>query len=292
MALWYYDPSKPLCYVGLVAFAIVTAYHVFMICKFKSLYFLPFIIGGASQVGGYGARIASADNKEALGAYIGQSLLLLLPPIFYAASIYMVLKKVIVHERAEQYSIMGVKNMTKIFVTFDCISLFVQASGGGLQATSGDISKYGQWIVVAGLIVQVFAFGYYMLVAVRFQTHIRKASERGIYHGRTMNLGGGLFNFIRLAHVERILAALHISSALIMVRSIYRLAEYIEGREGWLATHEWTFYIFDTLTMFLVMVVLAAIYPPQELEKSASQDGAATMMQTRSSSPLQKNEMA
>jgi hypothetical protein len=291
MALWYYAPSNVLSYIGLVAFAIATIYFIYLTVKHKSYYFIPFVIGGVSEAAGYGARISSAGDPEALGPYIAQSLLLLLPPIFFAATIYMVLKKLILAEHAENYSMMKVRYLTKIFVTFDVISLWVQGSGGGMQAIAGDISKYGQWVVVVGLIIQLFAFGYYMIIAVRFQSRIRKASHDGTYTGRSHDIGAPLFDIKRLARAERILAALHITSVLIMIRSIYRLVEYIEGREGWLATHEAPFYVFDTLTMFLVMVMFAIVYPPTVLQKLESADVMLLQTPSSSHSPLPKESV-
>lgn len=54
---------------------------------------------------------------------------------------------------------------------------------------------------------------------------------------------------------------LYAVSALIMVRSIFRVAEYVMGSEGYLLQHEWTLYIFDALLMALVTVIFFLRYP-------------------------------
>jgi hypothetical protein len=46
-----------------------------------------------------------------------------------------------------------------------------------------------------------------------------------------------------------------------MVRSIFRVAEYAMGGEGYLLQNEWPLYIFDSLLMFAVMVVYYLWYP-------------------------------
>lgn len=51
------------------------------------------------------------------------------------------------------------------------------------------------------------------------------------------------------------------TSALIMVRSIFRVVEYVMGRDGYPLQHEWTLYVFDALLMVLAMVVFAWWYP-------------------------------
>lgn len=54
---------------------------------------------------------------------------------------------------------------------------------------------------------------------------------------------------------------LYIASTLIMVRSIFRVVEYLQGFNGYLLHHEAYLYIFDGLLMFLVMVLLNVVHP-------------------------------
>jgi hypothetical protein len=54
---------------------------------------------------------------------------------------------------------------------------------------------------------------------------------------------------------------LYAVSALIMVRSVFRVAEYILGQGGYPLKHEWTLYIFDTVLMFIVAVIFYIRYP-------------------------------
>ena len=61
--------------------------------------------------------------------YIIQSLLLLLGPSFFAASIYMILGRIIRLTGGERYSLIGPKWLTKIFVVGDILSFFVQSGG-------------------------------------------------------------------------------------------------------------------------------------------------------------------
>lgn len=52
-------------------------------------------------------------------------------------------------------------------------------------------------------------------------------------------------------------------SLLIMVRSIFRAVEYLQGFNGYLLSHEGYLYGLDALLMFLVMVVLNVIHPSE-----------------------------
>ena len=54
---------------------------------------------------------------------------------------------------------------------------------------------------------------------------------------------------------------LYAVSALIMVRSIFRIIEYVLGNEGYPMQHEWTLYVFDSVPMAVVMVIYFTWYP-------------------------------
>jgi hypothetical protein len=68
-------------------------------------------------------------NKEALGPYIMQSLLLLVAPALFAASIYMVLGRLIRFVHGEKYSLVRITWLTKVFVVGDILSFGLQATG-------------------------------------------------------------------------------------------------------------------------------------------------------------------
>lgn len=59
------------------------------------------------------------------------------------------------------------------------------------------------------------------------------------------------------------MSVLYIASIFIMVRSIFRVVEYLQGFDGYLLHHEAYLYIFDALLMFLVMVLLNVVHPSE-----------------------------
>jgi hypothetical protein len=56
---------------------------------------------------------------------------------------------------------------------------------------------------------------------------------------------------------------LFISSLLIMIRSVFRVVEYVQGTGGYLLSHEIYGYIFDALLMFFVVGVVNIAHPTQ-----------------------------
>ena len=55
--------------------------------------------------------------------------------------------------------------------------------------------------------------------------------------------------------------ALYVASLFIMVRSMFRVVEYIQGRGGYLMSKEVWLYIFDGVLMFCVTVLFNVVHP-------------------------------
>ena len=111
---------------------------------------------GAVEVVGYVGRILSDNDLWALGPYIMQSLLLLIAPALFAASIYIILGRIILLTDGEKHSLIRQKRLTKIFVTGDVISFLTQCCGGGIQA-AGSLSLLhtGEKVIIVGLFLQL-----------------------------------------------------------------------------------------------------------------------------------------
>lgn len=93
----------------------------------------------------------------------------------------------------------------------------------------------------------VATFGMFILVAVTYDIRIRRhPTPRSL--STSLNWKGDL-------------SALYVSSALIFIRSVYRLLEYAQGNNGWLMTREWTLYVFDATLMLIVMVMFNWWHP-------------------------------
>jgi hypothetical protein len=99
--------------------------------------------------------------------------------------------------------------ITGIFVTMDCVSIVAQSIGAAMlfnDSLSLDELKKARLILEAGLFVQVLGFSIFLFVAVWFDVKT------------TRHLGE------RITHLRWFMNAFYISGALIMIRSIYRLA--------------------------------------------------------------------
>ena len=109
--------------------------------------------------------------------------------------------------------------------------------------------RNGQHIVIGGLVVQILFFGFFIIVALVFNLRINKApTARAASH-----------NIPWKKHLH----ALYYASALIMLRSIFRVVEYVQGNAGYIMSHEAFLYIFDSVLMLCVMVLLNIVHPSE-----------------------------
>lgn len=107
----------------------------------------------------------------------------------------------------------------------------------------------GSNIVVAGLVLQLVFFSFFIIVAITF--HIRINAQPT-----------ALSSSKELAWLKH-LVTLYIASALIMVRSTFRVVEYVQGNDGFLLGHEYFLYIFDAALMLGVMTIFNVVQPSE-----------------------------
>ncbi|RGP78256.1 hypothetical protein FLONG3_3571 [Fusarium longipes] len=245
--LYRYTPSLPAAIVSVVVFAILTAAHIWRLYRVKAYYFTAFTIGGLFQTIGYIGRIWSHFDKESIGGFVIQAILILVAPALYAASIYMILGRLIRTVGATHLSLIPVQWVTRIFVTGDVIAFGLQAGGGGIQSAGTlDMYETGEKIIIAGLFVQIVVFGFFVVTSFLFHYRLAKSPT-------TESLQGDV-------PWKRYLYVLYASSFLILVRSIFRVVEYLQGNKGYLISHEVFLYVFDAILMALVMLILSIWY--------------------------------
>lgn len=201
----------------------------------------------AVQTIGYAGRIWSHYDKYSLGGFIIQAILILVAPALYAASIYMILGRLVRTVKGEHLSLIPVQWVTRLFVTGDVIAFSLQAGGGGIQA-AGSLEMYeiGEKIIIAGLFVQIFIFGFFVVTSVLFHIRLVKSPTAIVTVGEIP--------------WRRYLNVLYITSAIILVRSIFRVVEYLQGNAGYLISHEIFLYVFDALLMALTMAIFVVWY--------------------------------
>lgn len=180
-----------------------------------------------------------------MGPYIVANMFILLGPTLFAVSIYMTLGRLIRRVEGDHLSPIRVSRLTKTFVWGDVLSFIVQGNSSSLSVLG--YATWGKVCVIAGLAIQLISFSLFWVTAIVFARRLRRAPtpeclKPGIPWQQSLNM-------------------LYAVSALILVRSVFRIIEYVMDNDGYPLKHEWTMYVFDSVPMVAVMVIFFMWYP-------------------------------
>jgi hypothetical protein len=120
--------------------------------------------------------------------------------------------------------------------------------GGGIQAAGTlELLHIGEKIIVVGLFIQIFFFGIFLISAV-------------LFHYRINLVPTALSSSTDIPWRQH-MRNLYLTSGIILVRSVFRVVEYLVGNSGWILSHEYMLYIFDAILMLSVVVVFLWRHP-------------------------------
>ena len=211
--------------------------------------------------------------------------MIVIAPVFFAASIYLALGRII-KIMGRRVSPLGPRAVISIFLTFDVITIIMQVAGAGwigaAENNGGDIST-PENILKAGLAFQTFSFTVYGLVLAVVTWNVMRLTRKGSASGKGQEFADYCRNLLWL---------LGVVSILVQIRTVFRLAESIQGFFETLSTHEIYFGLLESFPIMLAMLGLLplawytrvvlnrhnsipASRPGADLELSRGPDGAA-----------------
>jgi hypothetical protein len=115
---------------------------------------------------------------------------------------------------------------------------------------------------MGGLGIQIIVFGFFVYVA-------------AIFHRRMLRHPTDRVQNDPWLPWQKHLCVLYGTSAIILVRSVFRLIEYAQGNGGYLLRTEAWLYVFDAALMMLVMLWFAVVHPSEIYALLKGQKGKA-----------------
>ncbi|CCH60512.1 hypothetical protein TBLA_0C07210 [Henningerozyma blattae CBS 6284] len=207
--------------------------------------YIALIFGGILEIGGYIARCISVKNPDRLGPYCASVVLILIAPTLIAASIYQLFGRMLYFLDCSGMTIVPTRYHTVVFVMGDVISFWMQAAGGGMMASSS-LTKIGEGIASAGLFIQIISFGIFIITEIKFTRSATIKSQ----------LAQELIPYWKIFNLN-----LLVCSLLIFIRSIVKVAEFLDGWTGFIQNHEVFLFVFDAMPMFFVLLMFAVTIP-------------------------------
>ncbi|SCO39969.1 related to RTM1 protein [Fusarium fujikuroi] len=254
-SFYRFEPSTAAAVIFVILFSVTTFVHVFQMFRTKTWYMVAFCLGGISEIAGYvGRAINSTEDPGCwtLGPYVVQSVLLLIAPALMAASIYMILSRVILLTHGEEHAIIKRRWLTKIFVVGDIVSIQLQSAGGSMMSGANEtnnLMKIGEYVIIGGLFFQLIIFGIFIVVVSVFHRRMNRSPTNK-----------SLEPSIRWRHY---LTTLYVTSGFIWVRSLFRVIEYLDGNDGYLMRTEAFLFVFDATLIWIVTVWMNWYHPSE-----------------------------
>jgi RTA1 like protein len=115
------------------------------------------------------------------------------------------------------------------------------------QAKNNSDFQRGEYAIIGGLAIQVISFGFFIIVSAVFHYRISRSPTAQSAEASVP--------------WKKFLWILYVASAFIMIRSTFRIIQYIVGYDGVLQQHEVYVYIFDASIMFLTTFLFNVYHP-------------------------------
>lgn len=163
----------------------------------------------------------------------------------------MVLGRLILLLRAEGYSPIRPSLLTKVFVGGDLVCFLVQIIGSGQLSSNFNLAKT---IILVGLVAQLLFFGLFVVVATVVHRRLARRPTPTALRLDELNAKMGWRGVTRV---------IYLASALIFVRSVFRVVEFAGGHDSPVMKSEAFLYLCDSTLMFSVLAILIYYHPAE-----------------------------
>ncbi|KAE8357495.1 parasitic phase-specific protein PSP-1 [Aspergillus caelatus] len=242
-----YQPSTAATAVAIAIFGLSLILNIGQGVYHQTWAFMACLVSGCIlEIAGYIGRIIINGNPFDFNGFLMQIICITVAPIFFCAAIYVLLVRIIllIDERLSRIS---PRYLSWIFISFDVISLVLQAVGGALSCVgeNKDDIQVGTDISLAGLIFQVVTLTLFVALFVDYLSACRQYSNHKALT-RQMNF---------------FLSFLFLSILLILLRCVYRVVELHGGYFSHFFRDEPLFIALETAIMCAAAVCLNVGHP-------------------------------
>lgn len=284
--------SRPANIIYLSLFALLFLYYTFMNVRSRYWWFnVTFWCGYALEFSGFLGRILSFTDWTNLNYFLLQFVSLTIAPAFIMAGVYFTFAQLVV-VYGRHYSVLKPMWYTYLFISFDVISLVIQAIGGGMASQAQAQQKNGKAgtnVMIAGIAFQVVSMTVFLSLWFEFLNRVFFHDVKRIDSSNSLNKRsiGNFFKFLfngknadsykrntlepyynpkfNSIRVRKLLnfypLAITIASIAIYIRCIYRVVELAQGWTGYLITHEVFLMTLDALMISIAGLIFVPFHP-------------------------------
>lgn len=136
------------------------------------------------------------------------------------------------------------KRVKWIFLVVDVSAFVLQLFGGGFMAmNNANLLNVGRYIIIVGLAISLLCFLFFLFLCIYIHTKVEQAvtGSRPKWH--------------------LVFLAIYTNMLMLIIRSVYRLAEFAPGYHSAIALNEALFYGLDGLPILLLYLTWVPLHP-------------------------------
>ncbi|UKZ77026.1 hypothetical protein TrVFT333_004742 [Trichoderma virens FT-333] len=254
-----------------ILFGVFTLIHLAEAIIFKKGYAWVLIMAGSWETIAFIFHSIGAHDQQNVTFATVWLILFLLAPLWINAFVYMTFARMVhVYIPDRKVWIVKASQISKLFVLADILSFIVQAAGGVLVSpgVSPSTQEIGMHIYEGGIGLQELFILCFIGLMIAFHLRINKLNKELPLLPEEVNLNPANGEHRRETEKPRgaltLLIALYAVLAFITMRIIFRLVEFLGGRDpdsNPIPYHEYYFYSLDAFPMLAALLILAVIHP-------------------------------
>ncbi|KAF9350658.1 hypothetical protein BGX26_011208 [Mortierella sp. AD094] len=265
-----------------VVYAILGSLFSYYIMRYKNKWALCLPIGAFASCIGFFFRLALDPHNLKVPFFVVQNILIIATPSAFLAFNYMLYGRLITaidpqfgtdeslsRMEKSRYSFIPPRIVGRIFIGSDITTFLVQVAAGSIIGNSGEknpsLANIGDKLFLVGVCAQ--GVSYCLFTALLSVALMRLIAERR-KTGRDQARKG----WMGLDHsTAMITSGLYFSSLFIIVRSVYRIVEFVQGHDGYLISKEVFMFVLDAVPLILAIGTWAIVWPTVLLDRIAAQ---------------------
>ncbi|TGZ78915.1 hypothetical protein EX30DRAFT_124370 [Ascodesmis nigricans] len=239
--VWEYKPNLPAALVFCIFWFITVIIHFIQMIQHRKWYLSVLIMGSIWELIGFVLRVVSTYYPVEVKYYAPSMSFIVLAPVLIIAFYYMTVGRLILLFLPEKRVFrIPAHRITLLFLAGDIFSFLIQMVGTNLLVSSDPTAsefEMGQNILIAGLAVQTGVFLLFIILTIRFEHNYTRAfgSDLDFEEGRE--------------RWRKFMRVINICCVCIVIRSIFRLAEFAMPYPGVLVRYEAPFYLLEAVPM-------------------------------------------
>lgn len=272
--LYSYTPSASAAVLFAVLFALSAIVHLVQTLRSRLWWTLLFFLCALGEFVGWIGRYVGHSSPANIDAFLDQQVVLILAPNFCMAGLY-ALFSLIVTRIGPQHALMRPCLYPIVFVSFDVLSLVIQAIGGGMAAVALQDDKdttLGTWVMFGGVVFQLVCLLVFVYLAVDFARRVsRDIDNSNSNESITVSIHHIAPRFPWLCY------GMIVSTVLLLIRGCYRSVELSQGWRGYLMVHEAFFLFLDAFPVLVSLFAINVTHPLFTMPLTDKFDGSSPL---------------